>query len=287
MGYSISINRFRIAVLFICSFLMAVSCAQPNAVPPDIKKPAKISSIPVNNKKVENPVKVIHVFVALCDNKYQGIVPVPASLGNGDDPEKNLYWGAAFGVKTFFERSRNWETVRAPKSPEKRILRRVAFRHKRSGAILIADAYRGKEIRPAIEEFLGAVSGEDAEELRIAGNDLQVKGGADVLVYVGHNGLMDFEVERPRYNAEGKRSAIVLACYSKQYFKKLLDRETVDPLVWTTHLMAPEAYILHDALEAYIAGKSNSRVRERAARAYSKYQRIGLGASRKLLVTGW
>ncbi len=35
--------------------------------------------------------ETIHVFVALCDNQNQGIVPVPASLGNGQDPKSNLY----------------------------------------------------------------------------------------------------------------------------------------------------------------------------------------------------
>jgi hypothetical protein len=39
----------------------------------------------------------IHVFVALADNKNQGIVPVAAILGNGEDPQHNLYWGSAYG----------------------------------------------------------------------------------------------------------------------------------------------------------------------------------------------
>jgi hypothetical protein len=47
--------------------------------------------------------RVVHAFVALCDNKHQGIVPVPAILGNDDDPKNNLYWGAMYGVKTFFK----------------------------------------------------------------------------------------------------------------------------------------------------------------------------------------
>ncbi|WP_176700834.1 hypothetical protein [Gilliamella sp. Fer4-1] len=38
--------------------------------------------------------KVIHVLVALCDNKYQKIVPVPKAIGNGQDPKSNLYWGS-------------------------------------------------------------------------------------------------------------------------------------------------------------------------------------------------
>src|SRR5256885_8961765 len=34
--------------------------------------------------------RTVHVFVALADNKNQGIVPVAAILGNGEDPQHNL-----------------------------------------------------------------------------------------------------------------------------------------------------------------------------------------------------
>jgi len=59
----------------------------------------------------------VHVFVALADNKNQGIVPVPARLGNGQDPANNLYWGAAFGVKTFFKRALSGKPCRAALGP--------------------------------------------------------------------------------------------------------------------------------------------------------------------------
>ena len=59
-------------------------------------------------KAAANSIPVIHVFVALADNVNQGIVPVSASLGNGDNPKTNLYWGAAFGVRTFFSRNKDW-----------------------------------------------------------------------------------------------------------------------------------------------------------------------------------
>ena len=42
----------------------------------------------------------VHVFVPLCDNEHQGIVPVNKSLGDGFNPHSNLYWGALYGVKT-------------------------------------------------------------------------------------------------------------------------------------------------------------------------------------------
>ena len=60
----------------------------------------------------QSPVRTTHVFVALADNKNQGIVPVAAILGNGEDPVHNLYWGSAYGVKTFFSRSADWELLR-------------------------------------------------------------------------------------------------------------------------------------------------------------------------------
>src|SRR5262245_32183189 len=51
---------------------------------------------------------VAHVFLALCDNDNQGIVPVSRSLGNGQRPSSNLYWGARYGVRTYLTRDAGW-----------------------------------------------------------------------------------------------------------------------------------------------------------------------------------
>ena len=68
--------------------------------------------------------RTIHVFVALADNKNQGIVPVATMLGNGDDPQHNLYWGSAYGVKTYFARSADWLLVASSAKPRPEILER-------------------------------------------------------------------------------------------------------------------------------------------------------------------
>ena len=57
----------------------------------------------------QGPTKTIHVFVALCDNDNQGIVPVPKKLGNGNDPGNNLYWGALYGIRTYLKKSKDWD----------------------------------------------------------------------------------------------------------------------------------------------------------------------------------
>src|SRR5271156_5534262 len=78
----------------------------------------------------QQPVRVVHVFVALADNQHQGIVPVPAKLGNGDAPASNLYWGAAFGVKSYFRASSDWMLLSSAPGPEPAILERCVFRHR-------------------------------------------------------------------------------------------------------------------------------------------------------------
>ena len=73
--------------------------------------------------------KTIHVLVALCDNKYQGIVPVPKGIGNGQDADSNLYWGCGYGVRTYFKRSKEWKFIKSEKPYSDIILERVTFKH--------------------------------------------------------------------------------------------------------------------------------------------------------------
>jgi hypothetical protein len=84
-----------------------------------------------------------------------------------------------------------------------------------------------------------------------------------------------------------KRDAIVLACISKNYFKPYFDQTKVNPLVWTTGLMAPEAYTLKSAIDGWILNETDTQIRERAALAYDKYQKCGIRGARNLLVTGY
>ena len=239
-----------------------------------------------------NSFPVIHVFVALCDNVNQGIVPVSASLGNGDNPATNLYWGAAFGVKTFFSRNKDWELVAESQNPSPAILARAVFKKRDRDVFIVADAYRGKEISQAIWDFLEAASGKAGEELTITRGTrkftLNTSGSSDLVAYVGHDGLMDFTLEStPQARDSRKRKAIVLACISKKFFAQPLERTGADPLLWTTNLMAPEAYILSAAIDGWLKQESDEQIRIRAARAYSGYQHCGLKAASNLFATGW
>lgn len=245
-----------------------------------------------NRATRQNPGKLVHVLVALCDNVHQGIVPVSASLGNGEDPERNLYWGAAFGIKTFFTKSKDWRLVGEARDPKFAVMERLVFKHRTRDVYLVADAYKGAEIQRAIADFLLASSGglDEAVEVNVDSRklDLNIGGGADVLAFVGHNGLMDFRLqEYPKKLDDDRREAIILSCASKSYFSTPLRRTGAEPLLWTTNLMAPEAYILKAALDGWMLGEDGEQVRQRAAVAYNSYQNCGLKAAQGLFASGW
>ncbi len=235
------------------------------------------------------PARVAHVVVALADNRYQGIVPVPPAIGNGDDPARNLYWGAGYGLKTFLKRSADWESIGRCAPGRGAVLERCVFRYRHANAHVIADAYRGREIKRAIADFFTFAAGHAPERVTLPEHGfVNAAGAADLVVYVGHDGLMDFGLDRCQYGAGDKRrDAVILSCASRYYFADQLRWTGATPLLWTTGLMAPEAYAVEAALAGWARKESGERIRERAALAYDKYQHCGAKAALRLFATGW
>lgn len=220
--------------------------------------------------------KTVHVVVALCDNIHQRIYPVPLQLGRGNKPETNLYWGAMYGVKTYFKNSKDWILITEEKDISPEILRRVVFKHKKSDTYMVADAYLGKEIKKAISDYVSYLAGKNEGSLNIFYKEkkqsINTGGASDMLVYIGHNGLMDFSLEEiPKSDFTYKKEAIILACYSKSYFQEYIDNLGVSSVLWTRSKMAPEAYVLKAAIEAWV---DDLDVKEAAAESYAKYQKI-------------
>lgn len=204
----------------------------------------------------------IRVFIALCDNKTQGILPVGEKIGNGDAPDANLYWGCSDGFGSYFKRSKNWKSLasRSDVSPE--VLREVTLKHTSGKATLTAEAYRGSAMRKCIEDFEAAAA----------------SGKYDMVVYIGHNGLMDFALPNPASIPTGKTHAIVLCCMSKALFAPRLEKLGCRPVLLTQQLMYPGAFILHDALESWLKQGSLEEIRLAAGKAYAKNQKISVNA---------
>lgn len=230
----------------------------------------------------------VHVYVALYDNLHQGIAPVPAGVGNGQDPAGNLYWGARYGIKTQLARSRDWRLLTVTSTPFPHILERAIFRHRTHKVCLVADAYDGAFIKEAIGDTLQAAAGRQTEAVSIERHRYLFGGGADLVAFIGHDGLMEFALDAPPEHADArKRDAIILCCISDYYFTPLLRRAGAYPLLTTTQFMCPEAYTLEAALAGWTAGETPAQIHARAARAYSRYQRCSARAAGKLLKTGY
>ena len=141
-------------------------------------------------------------------------------------------------------------------------------------------------------DFLDAASGKPGKSIQLrTGNEkinLNISGGSNLIVYVGHNGLMDFKLNNyPAKSNNELREVIILACFSKKYFKEPIDKTGAKPLIWATGLMAPEAYTMEAAFEGWILKESNESICLRAARAYNEYQKCGLRSAKRLMLSGF
>lgn len=248
----------------------------------------------INTDIAEGKPIVVHVIVALCDNLNQGIVPVPEALGNGKNPGTNLYWGALYGIRSYLTRSANWTLLGVEPPDDRRILERIVLhteikRDQRLVSVfIVADAWDGAAIEEATQVFLAMTAGKSVETLSVTRKSekqtLRAGGASHLLAYIGHNGLMDFALEKTPVvsPAAPAKSAIVLACASKSYFTDLLQTAGAHPLLLTTGLMAPEAYTLNSALRSWIAKGTTAAAIEGAAEAYNRYQKCGPGPARRL-----
>jgi hypothetical protein len=210
--------------------------------------------------------KTIGVFVALADPKHTGIEALPESIGNGDNAETNLYWGNDEGLKGVFDRSRKWKLVDRNETPQSDVvLSRRAYRRVGANLVMVAMAYRGAAMKRCIQDFEGAVA----------------HGTFDMVVFIGHDGLMDFQLPMPERAADqGKMpDCVALCCLSEDYMKTRLLAAGGRPVLLTTQRMYPGAFVLEAVIDTWIAGKGLSDMRESAGTAYSMNQKISKRAA--------
>jgi hypothetical protein len=222
---------------------------------------------------------VLHVVVPLCSNDQincgSGIAGRPGGL------EHNVYWGAAFGARRFFERKNSgWERVELARG-DAVFLERAIYRRMVPGApwgragdveeLVVLQAVHGDSIDRAVDHLWKLATGGG----RIAFQDGNRRREERILVagYAGHNRLMDGK-ELPAESGNAPVPSFVLACNSEPYFGPSLRKAGSLPLVTTSSLMAPEGYLI-DAIAQGIGERlSPAELRKRAVATYAKWQRL-------------
>lgn len=249
---------------------------------------------------------VVTVHVALCDNTWQGIVPVPAFLGNGDRPRTNLYWGAMHGLFGELRRSRRWRLVARRRGVSPDIFEVAVFSRRfapgrfwrRHGVrrpfkvYVVGYAWRGRRIGRAVSAFVRDVYNDRSAILQLkAGNRIAGRGGSHVVGFIGHNHLMDVSVRRYPFSGVRRsqrlaKGVFVLACRSHRYFARRMLNSNTANLAMTRTLMAPEAYTVRYLLNALASGADSRGLLQACVAAYARYQRINRRRARTVFRVG-
>lgn len=235
---------------------------------------------------------VAHVLVPLCDNMHQGIVPTSESLGNGLDPDHNLYWMTSKGVKRYFRDLPDWKMVEDNKEVSENIMERVVFTKSfDNGAnlILVADAYRGDRMPECLDDYFNSLSGHLIDSVEVNGIYVQINGRADLMAFNGHNGLMD-ESTTYQYADENTKpkDAVSISCASSGFFKDHYWSTSSYPLVHTTNLLYPGAFILEGILNKWAMLENEESCKKAAGNAYYKHKpKSGPNGSQNLFNYGW
>lgn len=224
---------------------------------------------------------VLYVVVPLCSNEQ--INCGSAIAGRSAGLEHNVYWGASFGAKHFFDRrGSGWEQVEVSRQ-DGVFLERVVYRRMVPGGpwgrdapveqIVAIQAIHGDAIDTAVDHlYATATTGG-----RLSFMDGQTKRDERIQIvgYAGHNRMMDGKtLPDPAPGARSPIPSFVLACKSEPYFAPQLTSAGSTPLVMTATLMAPEAYLI-DAIARGIGDNAPpSELRSRAVQAYAKWQKL-------------
>lgn len=234
---------------------------------------------------------VVHVFVPLCDNEHQGIVPTSPSIGNGFDAHSNLYWGTSKGMKRFFKELKDWNLLEEKEHPLEFVLDRAVFEKTYTNGAsvkLVMDAYRGDKMKLCLNDYFSSLSGSKNGSIDLGNDSISIYSGADLIIFNGHNGLMDEFVEHQDNLYSSQKDAVAIACISRDYFKSYWKSSKSYPLVTTTGLMYPGAFCTEYIINEWAMLKSAEQIRKAAGRAYYKYKpKSGPNGSNNLFDTNW
>lgn len=245
------------------------------------------------SQKIENKEPLVaHILVPLCDNEHQGIVPTSASIGDGMKPDHNLYWATSKGVKRYFKELKDWELQRLDYDPSKDILQRVIFKKSfANGAVvyIVADAYRGDRMPECLDDYFNSLSEHKKDTLIINNDTIGINGSADLIAFNGHNGLMDENTTFEKATSQTRpKDAVSISCASRGYFKAMYLETNSYPLVHTTNLLYPGAFILEGIINKWAMLESDIECKKAAGDAYYKHKpNSGPNGAQNLFDYGW
>ena len=142
-------------------------------------------------------------------------------------------------------------------------------------------------MKECLKDYFAAASGNKTDSLTILDSNLGIAGSSDLIIFNGHNGLMDCDVNHSINNDGRKRDVAAIGCISFPYFKAFFKSANATPVLTTTNLLAPEAYVMDALITSWAKDQKGETIRTSVAQAYNKYQKCGLRGAKALFKSGW
>jgi hypothetical protein len=234
---------------------------------------------------------VVEVHAPLCEGTI--IACGNKKLGDGDNPETNLYWSTTPGFGEWFaRRNSGWKRVlkqTADQTGDSDILAIHVYRRqitapaawqkrgvpKQFELDVVIHGWRGTSIDKALAAYADDVSGKGTRELVLADKSkLSAGGAAQIVAFVGHNRLMDLDSFTWPEPGTVVKGAIAIACDTAPYMKKQVSAATRVPLLMTSDLLFANASPLEAAVLAFATGGGYAEIRKDAATAYANIQEV-------------
>jgi hypothetical protein len=249
---------------------------------------ANLTDRVIEDVKAGKPL-VVEVHVPLCDNHI--ISCGNAKLGDGDNPETNLYWSTTPGFGSWFNRKAGgWKRVQKlaeGETGDKDVLALHVYRRttstpaswRKRGAPakieidIVVHGWRGSAIDRALAAYAAEISGQSPRTITLKdGSTLEAGGAAQIVAWVGHNRLMD--LDDFHWPAPGKetKGTIAIACHTAAYMEENVPAATRVPLLMTRDFLFANAAPLESAVLAFASGGDYAKIRLDAATAYAGVQ---------------
>jgi len=271
----------------IAALLVVIALAAPASATPSIEDAwlTGLTDRVIEDLAAGRPL-VVEVHVPLCE---QAIIACGnAKLGDGDNPDTNLYWSTTPGFGSWFaRRTSGWKRVLVQRAGEtgdadllavhvyrRRVTSPAAWRKRGAPAKLEIDlvvrAWRGTAIDRALTAYAADLSGGAARTLKLADDStLQAGGAAQIVAWVGHNRLMDLAPYTWPAPGTSTKGAIAIACHTAAYMEATVPSSTRVPLLMTRDFLFANAAPLEATVLAFAAGGSYAKIRVDAATAYA------------------
>ena len=239
---------------------------------------------------------VIEVFVPLCSENRGGPCGKHKGAGDPADLEANIYWGAIYGARRYFERGwLGWTRTEQTAGDGSFELERVTYKRSVSGSpwgtgqavdvVVVMHGIHGDSNKEAMERFRdtaangGSVKFNDGSGLR----DERVH----AVGFMGRNPLLkngrppaEDDLDLPEVSKSGNAiPSFSIAAHSRETLGTWLFKAGSPRLLLARGATASEGYLLESIAKSLAENQPGYALRKRATQTYAKHHKLPLSAA--------